>query len=104
MALPDHPAADGRGQGGADDIGLRILSVLTGLVVAGLLVCAPYASLNRWGEADPLAAMLLLWSMVAGFASGLGWAARLPFVARLPLSSPACLGALVLAVFQIAGH
>ena len=69
MALPDHPAADGRGQGGADDIGLRILSVLTGLVVAGLLVFAPYASLNRWGEADPLAAMLLLWSMVAGFAT-----------------------------------
>ena len=42
--------------------------------------------------------------MGAGFASGLGLAAGLPRVAQAFLSSPACLGALVLAVFQIAGH
>lgn len=106
MALPDHSSADSRGQGGGgdDDTGIRILSVLTGLVVAGLLIFAPHASQDRWGAADPLAAVLLLWSMGAGFASGLGLAARLPSVARLLLSSPACLGALVLAVFRIAGH
>ena len=81
-----------------------LAAILTGLVVAGLLIFAPHASQDRWGAADPLAAVLLLWSMGAGFASGLGLADRLPSVVRLLLSSPACLGTLVLAVFQIAGH
>lgn len=104
MAPPDHASADGRGGSIKDDAGIRILSVLTGLVVAGLLIFAPNASQDRWGEADALAALLLLWSMGAGFASGLGLAARLPRVAGALLSSPACLGALVLAMLQIAGH
>ncbi|MBL8452390.1 MAG: hypothetical protein JNK97_06545 [Zoogloea sp.] len=104
MARPEHPSADGSEGSSKDDAGIRILSVLTGLVVAGLLIFAPHASQDRWGGADPLAAFLLLWSMGAGFASGLGLAAGLPRVARAFLSSPACLGALVLAVLQIAGH
>lgn len=106
MAPPDDSSADGRASGGgtSQDLGVRILSVLTGLVVAGLLIFAPHVSQDRWGAADPLAAILLLWSMGAGFASGLGLGARLPRIARMFLSSPACLGALVLAMFQIAGH
>jgi predicted membrane protein len=104
MALPEHASTDGRGGSSKDDAGIRILSVLTGLVVAGLLIFAPHASQDRWGAADPFAAFLLLWSMGAGFASGLGLAGGLPRVAQAFLSSPACLGALVLAVLQIAGH
>lgn len=104
MARPEHASADGREGRSQDDPGIRILSVLTGLVVAGLLIFAPHASQDRWGTADPFSAFLLLWSMGAGFASGLGLAAGLPRVAQAFLSSPACLGALVLAMLQIAGH
>ncbi len=104
MALPEQASADDREGSGKEDAGIRMLSVLTGLVVAGLLIFAPHASQDRWGTADPFAAFLLLWSMGAGFASGLGLAAGLPRIAQVFLSSPACLGALVLAVFQIAGH
>ena len=104
MALPEHASADDRGGSSRDDAGIRILSVLTGLVVAGLLIFVPHASQDRWGTADPFAAFLLLWSMGAGFASGLGLAAGLPRIAQVFLSSPACLGALVLTAFQIAGH
>ena len=104
MALPDHSSADGRGGSSKDDAGIRILAVLTGLVVAVLLIFPPHANQDPWGAADPFAAFLLLWSMGAGFAGGLGLAAGLPRVARAFLSSPACLGALVLAMLQIAGH
>ena len=68
------------------------------------VLLATFVTMFRLPFRPVLAAVLLLWSMGAGFASGLGLAVRLPSVARLLLSSSACLGALVLAVFRIAGH
>jgi predicted membrane protein len=85
------------------DPGFRILSLVTGGVLAVLLLLFPRVALNRWGEADPLAAGLLLWAMSAGFASGLGLAPA-PRAARGLLSSGACLLALVLSVIQIVTH
>lgn len=82
---------------------LRLLSLLTGALLAVLLVAFPHIALDRWGVADPLAALWLLWAMLAGFASGFGlWPAWWPL--RLAASSHACLGALVLAVLRMAGH
>ncbi|MBS0353668.1 MAG: hypothetical protein JSR83_07165 [Proteobacteria bacterium] len=85
------------------DPGLRLLSLLTGVLLAVLLVAFPHVALDRWGSADPFAALCLLWAMAAGFASGLVMRpAWWPF--RLAASSHACLFALVLAVLRVAGH
>ena len=68
-----------------------------------LLVARPEIALDRFGGADPLAALWLLWSMLAGLASGTGWAPR-PGALRQLLSSEACLLTLVLAFLRLATH
>lgn len=95
-----HPEA---GMPGATDPVLRVLSLLTGVLLAVLLIAFPHIALDRWGVADPVAALWLLWAMAAGFASGFG---VLPawWPLRLAASSHACLSALVLAVLRMAGH
>ncbi|MBS0371256.1 MAG: hypothetical protein JSS57_18900 [Proteobacteria bacterium] len=95
-----HPDA---GMPDDTDPGLRRLSLLTGVLLAVLLTAFPHIALDRWGVADPLAALWLLWAMVAGFASGFG---ALPAwrPLRLAASSQACLSALVMAVLRMAGH
>ena len=88
---------------GQPDPGMRALSLLTGALLAFLLVARPDIALDRWGVADPLAALWLLWSMLAGLASGAAWAPR-PGALRLLLSSEACLFSLVLAFLRLASH
>jgi len=88
---------------GQPDPGARILSLVTGALLAVLLVARPEIALDRFGGADPLAALWLLWSMLAGLASGTGWAPR-PGVLRQLLSSEACLLTLVLAFLRLATH
>ena len=87
----------------APDPGFRLLSLATGIVLALLLTVFPQLAMTRWGVADHVAALLLLWSMSAGFVSGVGFVPRhrLP---RLLLSSQACLGALVLGLLRVASH
>ena len=87
----------------AADRGMRILSLVTGALLAFLLVTRPEFALDRWGGADPLAALWLLWSMVAGFASGTGVTPRPPALRHL-FSSEACLLSLVLAFLRLATH
>ena len=50
---------------GRPDPGARLLSLVTGALLAVLLVARPEIALDRWGAADPLAALWLLWSMLA---------------------------------------
>ena len=88
---------------GQPDPGMRVLSLVTGALLALLLVARPEIALDRWGVADPLAALWLLWSMLAGLASGTGWSPR-PGALRLMLSSEACLFSLVLAFLRLATH
>ena len=85
------------------DPGFRLLSLVTGVVLAFLLVAFPRVALDRWGVADPAAAGLLVWAMTAGFACGVGLAPR-HLALRGLLSSEACLFALVLSLLQIASH
>ncbi len=85
------------------DPGFRILSLLTGILLIVLLTVFPQVAMDRWGVADHLAALLLLWSMSAGLVSGVGFV-PLHGLPRLLLSSQACLFALVLALLRIAGH
>ena len=93
----DHPASD------HPDPGFRILSLATGVVLALLLVLFPRVAMDRWGGADPLAALWLLWSMLAGLASGTGWPLRRGALRQL-FSSEACLITLVLAFLRLATH
>ncbi|MBL8436141.1 MAG: hypothetical protein JNL99_14535 [Zoogloea sp.] len=88
---------------GRPDPGARILSLVTGALLAVLLVARPEIALDRWGVADPLAALWLLWSMLAGLASGTGWPLRRGALRQL-LSSEACLITLVLAFLSLATH
>ena len=85
------------------DSGFRLLSLATGIVLALLLTVFPQLAMTRWGVADHVAALLLLWSMSAGLVSGVGFV-PLQWFPRLLLSSQACLFALVLALLRIAGH
>lgn len=87
----------------APDSGFRLLSLLTGVVLIVLLTVFPQVAMDRWGAADHVAALLLLWSMSAGLVSGVGFmpAGGVP---RLLLSSQACLLALVPGVLRVAGH
>ena len=87
----------------AADRGMRILSLVTGALLAVLLVARPEIALDRWGGADPLAALWLLWSMLAGLASGTGWPLRRGALRQL-FSSEACLITLVLAFLRLATH
>jgi predicted membrane protein len=88
---------------GRPDPGARLLSLVTGALLAVLLVVRPEIALDRWGVADPLAALWLLWSMLAGLASGTGWPLRRGALQQL-LSSEACLITLVLAFLRLATH
>ncbi|MDD3325954.1 MAG: cyd operon YbgE family protein [Zoogloea sp.] len=88
---------------GRPDPGARLLSLVTGALLAVLLVVRPEIALDRWGVADPLAALWLLWSMLAGLASGTGWPLRRGALRQL-LSSEACLITLVLAFLRLATH
>lgn len=88
---------------GRPDPGARILSLVTGALLAVLLVARPEIALDRWGGADPLAALWLLWSMLAGLASGTGWPAPRGALRHL-LCSEACLVTLVLAFLRLATH
>jgi predicted membrane protein len=85
------------------DPGFRVLSLLTGILLIVLLTVFPQVAMDRWGAADHLAALLLLWSMSAGLVSGVGFV-PLQWFPRLLLSSQACLFALVLALLRVAGH
>ena len=87
----------------AADRGMRILSLVTGALLAVLLVARPEIALDRWGAADPLAALWLLWSMLAGLVSGTGWPQCRGALRQL-LSSEACLLTLVLAFLRLATH
>ena len=60
-------------------------------------------ALDRWGVADPTAAALLVWAMLAGLASGTGWRPGRTLPRRL-LCSESCLVALTLSLLRIAGH
>ena len=88
---------------GPPDPGARLLSLVTGALLAVLLVVRPEIALDRWGVADPLAALWLLWSMLAGLASGTGWPLRRGALRQL-FSSEACLITLVLAFLRLATH
>lgn len=87
----------------APDPGFRILSLLTGIVLVVILSVFPHVAMDRWGVADHVAALLLLWSMSAGLVSGVGFV-PVRGLPRLFLSSQACLFALVLALLRIVGH
>jgi len=88
---------------GPPDPGARLLSLVTGALLAVLLVARPEIALDRWGAADPLAALWLLWSMLAGLASGTGWPTPHGALRHL-LCSEACLVTLVLAFLRLATH
>lgn len=88
---------------GPPDRGMRILSLITGALLAFLLLARPEIALDRWGVADPQAALWLLGAMSAGLASGCGWTPRPPALRSL-LSSEACLLMLVLAFLRLATH
>lgn len=100
MRLRDDESQGSRHE---DDPWLRLLSLLSGLLMASLLVFFPSIAQDRWGGPDPVAALLLVWAMAAGLVSGVGITLRNVFV-ELLLCPHACLLALVLSCVKIAGH
>lgn len=74
------------------------LSVGLGLLLA--MTVLPGIATDAAGRADHPAAMLLFWSMSAGFVRGVGF---VPYhwIPRLLLSSAACLVAIALALLRL---
>ena len=81
----------------ANHTGLQLPSLLVGLfiMVGGTLY--PLAMTDRTGQADHGVAVLLLWSMAAGFVRGVGFVPRMPAL-RLIFSGWACCVALMVAI------
>lgn len=77
--------------------GFRRLALLSGVVLAVLLMGHPEVVRNRWGDPDWPSLVCLLAAMGAGLSSGLGVRPRRPWLESL-LSSGACLAWLILAL------
>ena len=77
--------------------GLQLPSLLVGLFIMVGGTVYPLAMTDTTGQADHGVAVLLLWSMAAGFVRGVGFVPRMPAV-RMVLSGWACCVALMSAV------
>lgn len=81
--------------------GMALLPFLVALVLLGLLTVWPAIATDTDGRADHLTALLLLWSMSAGFVRGVGFVPQ-HLIPRWLLSGGACLVALALAIVRLA--
>lgn len=91
-ALPEPPARPGLA-------GLPLTIAVLILVVMTIL---PGIATDATGHADHTAAMLLFWSMSAGFVRGVGFV-PVHWLPRWLLSATACVAALILAVIRLDG-
>ncbi|UCV13885.1 cyd operon YbgE family protein [Quatrionicoccus australiensis] len=80
--------------------GLAILPLGIGLVLLVVMTILPGIATDRQGRADHLLAMLIFWSMSAGFVRGVGFIPR-HWLPRLLLSTLACGLALSLALWRL---
>jgi len=80
--------------------GIAWLPLAVGLGLLMVMTVLPGIATDAAGRADHTAAMLLFWSMSAGFVRGVGFLPYHP-VPRLLLSSAACLIALGLALLRL---
>jgi predicted membrane protein len=80
--------------------GIAWLPLSVGLAVLLVMTILPGIATDASGRADHTAAMLIFWSMSAGFVRGVGF---VPYhwTPRLLLSSAACLVALALALLRL---
>jgi len=80
----------------------RIHAVPLAIAVAitGAMTVYPYIATSPDGRPDHLTAVLLLWSMSAGYVRGVGFMPR-HVLSRALLSSIACLAALAAALLRI---
>lgn len=90
-ADPTHPDAPG----------LAFLPLAVGLVLLVVMTILPGIATDAGGQADHPAALLIFWSMSAGFVRGVGFIPR-HWLPRLLLSSLACGLALGLALVRLA--
>jgi predicted membrane protein len=77
--------------------GFRRLALLSGVMLALLLIGHPDVARNRWGDPDWPSLICLLAAMGAGLSSGLGVRPRSAWLASL-FSSGACLAWLIWAL------
>jgi predicted membrane protein len=80
--------------------GIAWLPLSVGLGLLMVMTVLPSIATNAAGRADHPAALLLFWSMSAGFVRGVGFVPYHP-VPRLLLSAVACLIALGLALLRL---
>ena len=80
--------------------GIAWLPLSVGLGLLMVMTVLPSIATDATGRADHLAALLLFWSMSAGFVRGVGFVPYHP-VPRLLLSAAACLIALGLALLRL---
>ena len=80
--------------------GIAWLPLCIGLALLGVMTVLPNLATTSQGKADHIAAVLIFWSMSAGFVRGVGYVPdhRLP---RWLLGSSACYGALALALIRL---
>ena len=76
------------------------LPLTIALLILVVMTALPGIATNAAGHADHPAAMLLFWSMSAGFVRGVGFV-PLHWLPRWLLSTTACVAALILAVIRL---
>ncbi len=81
--------------------GVAVLPLLVALLLMSTLTVLPGLLADANGHADHPAALLMFWSMSAGFVRGVGFIPRLPAL-RWLLSGPACALALGTALLRLA--
>jgi len=103
MAADSVPSdSDRHGDDGSPSLpGMAWFPLLIALLLLVLMTVWPRIATNLQGQADHSMAMLLLWSMCAGFVRGVGFVPLHP-LPRWLLSTPACLLALALAALRAA--
>lgn len=81
---------------------LRLLPLAVAIAITGAITVYPFLATTPDGRADHLTAVLLLWSMSAGYVRGVGFVPR-HVLPRGLLSNVACGAALTAALLRIAG-
>lgn len=80
--------------------GMAWLPLTIALLILVVMTVLPGIATDAAGHADHTAAMLLFWSMSAGFVRGVGFV-PLHWLPRWLLSATACVAALTLAVIRL---
>jgi predicted membrane protein len=79
---------------------IHVVPLAIAVAITGVITVYPYIATSPDGGPDHLTAVLLLWSMSAGYVRGVGFMPR-HVLPRGLLSSAACLGSLALALLRI---